>query len=69
MFRKLLTALAVAAVALGGASIWIDRQLHAPLRLPAGGEVLVVARGETLTGVAARLHEQGYLPQIGRAHV
>jgi len=61
VFRKLLIALAAAAAALIGASIWINRQLHAPLQLPAGDTVLVVARGETLSGVAVRLREHGYL--------
>jgi len=64
VLRKLLTVLLAALAALGGASIWIHRQLHAPLRLPAGGEVLVVERGETLTGVAARLREQGHLRRL-----
>ena len=64
MFRRLLSALAVGAALLAAALTWVDHRLHAPMSLPTEGAVLVVERGETLSGVAARLHAQGYLRQL-----
>lgn len=62
--RKLLIAIATLVVALAVALAWIRDQLHAPLRVPAEGAALVIARGETLLGVAQRLHAQGYLGSL-----
>ena len=59
--RKLLIAFATLVIVLVTALAWVRHQLHAPLGVPAAGAVLVVERGETLSGVAARLRAEGYL--------
>lgn len=64
MFRKLLIALVAVATTLMMMGAWAIHVLRSPLHLPVENAVLVVERGETLSGVAARLHAQGHLRQV-----
>lgn len=52
--------LAVLAALLTG--LELQRRWEAPLQLPEQGHILTVTKGDSLRGVAARLHREGVLP-------
>ena len=70
MIRRLLLLLLLMAILAGLGAREIQRRWEAPLAIPAGGFTLGVAAGETLRGVASRLHREGVLrhPRLLQAY-
>lgn len=61
MRRLLLAVLLLAALAAAWGTVELRERWRAPLAIPEGGFTLVVAAGDTLRTVAARLHDAGVL--------